>query len=131
MRRVGALLGLLTTSAVAEPRHLPPGLHAARILEGTVRLHINGREPDAHLTLFPAGVCFTDTGYAALEATTLKLQDDLEALGRRLEERQAPLLEPVAPVIVQPQQGWSGRAVVLFFAAGVLLGAGGVILLTR
>lgn len=121
MTRAVALLGLLTTSPLAEPRHLPPGLHAVRILEGEARLVVDGR-PDEALTLLPEGVFFDAAGYDGLEAATLKLQDDLEALRRTA----------VAPCPPPPAAfGWSTQALAIALLAGVLIGAGGTIVLSR
>ena len=125
MRRASLVLGLLTTSALAEPRHLPPGLNAVEVVSGEARLHLPGHDaPDAHLTLLPEGVFFNRAGYELLTASTNRLQDDLAALEVRLDTLAAP-----PPVVVRP--GWRTRSVVILFAAGVLLGAGGLHILTR
>lgn len=121
MTRAAALLGLLTTAALAEPRHLPPGLNAVRILDGEARLVIDGRPDDAP-TLLPEGVYFTASGYEAVERATLKLQDDLEAL-------RGTAATPCPPNA--PTWGWSTHAVVMALLAGVLVGAGGALVLTR
>lgn len=131
MRRASLLLGLLTTSALAEPKHLPPGVNAVSVLHGEARLHLPGRaEPDAHLTLLPEGVFFNKAGYELLTASTTRLQDDLTALRARLDAADALAAPPPPPAIVL-QQGWRTRSIVLFFAAGVLLGAGGLYVVTR
>lgn len=133
MRCAGALALLLAGAASAEPtRQLPKGLHAVPIQRGTAHLLIDGR-PDDVPTALPAGWYFTAEGYDTLNTATINLQVAVKELEAKLQPRfsECPALEPVAPVIVQPQQGWSGRAVVLFFAAGVLLGAGGAYFLTR
>jgi hypothetical protein len=130
MRRAGLLLGLLTTSALAEPRHIPPGLNAVVVVSGEARLHLPGHDaPDDHLTLLPEGVFFNQAGYELLTASTNRLQDDLAALRGRLDAADA-LAAPAPPPIVI-QQGWRTHSIVLFFAAGVLLGAGGLYVVTR
>lgn len=124
MTRAALLLGLLTTSASAEPRHLPPGLNAVEILDGEARLIIDGRQEDAP-TLLPRGVFFTASGYEAVESATLKLQDDLDAL------RTAPAVAcPEAPpALTVTRAGWSTQAVVIAILAGLAMGAGGALVL--
>lgn len=127
MTRAALLLGLLTTSAQAEPRHLPPGLLAVEVLEGEARLIVAGT-PEDFPTRLPRGVFFAEEGYKGLLATTLKLQDDLEAL-RRTATAPCPEVAPVPPLTVT-RAGWSTQAVVVAFLAGLVL-AGGTLILTR
>lgn len=128
MTRAALLLGLLTTSASAEPRHLPPGLQAVEILEGEARLIIAGTPEDAP-TRLPRGVFFTEAGYKGLLDTTLRLQDDLEAL-RRTATAPCPEVAPMPPLTVT-RAGWSTQAVVIVFLAGLMVGASGALILTK
>lgn len=128
MTRAALLLGLLTTSASAEPRHLPPGLMAVEVLEGEARLIVAGK-PDDFPTRLPRGVFFVEEGYKAVEVATLKLQDDLEAL-RTTAATPCPEVAPMPPLTVT-RSGWSTQAVVLAFLTGIAVAAGGVAVLSR
>lgn len=130
MRQAAVLLGLLTTSALAEPRHFPPGLNSVRITGGVATLQRDGQPPDDAPTLLPPGVFFNEVGYAALEAATLKLQDDLAALEARAPFPTVAVEPPLPPIVVQ-SGGWSGGAVLLAVVAGVLVGSGATYILTR
>lgn len=128
MTRAALLLGLLTTSASAEPRHLPPGLQAVEILEGEARLIVAGT-PEDFPTRLPRGVYFTDAGYKGLLDTTLRLQDDLEAL-RRTATAPCPEVAPMPPLMVT-RAGWSTQALVIAFLAGLAVAAGTVVVVSR
>lgn len=128
MTRAALLLGLLTTSAQAEPRHLPPGLLAVEVLEGEARLIVAGT-PEDFPTRLPRGVFFAEEGYKGLLATTLKLQDDLEAL-RRTATASCPEVAPMPPLTVT-RAGWSTQAVVIALLAGFAVGVGGALILSR
>ena len=108
---------------------MPPGLQAVRILEGTARLHLEGREPDAYPTLLPPGVYFTNPGYDALTEATTRLQVNLKALEAKVKHYEAIAVTPPPVVGASPSGRWDTGDVVLAVVAGVLVGAGGVVVL--
>lgn len=128
MTRAALLLGLLTSSASAEPRHLPPGLQAVEILEGEARLIIAGT-PDDVPTRLPRGVFFTEASYEGLTVVTLKLQDDLEAL-RHTASTPCPEVASMPPLTVT-RSGWSTQALFIVLLTGLAAGAGGALFLSR
>ena len=126
MTRVAVVLGLLTTSALAESRHLPPGLNAVRVVSGEAVLHLSGSEaPDTYPTLLPEGVYFTAAGYESLESATLKLQDDLAAVNARLAAAECP------PALLPKYEvrGWQTRHLVMAGGVGVVAVVLGMLLL--
>lgn len=131
MLRATLTAGLLTLSATPEPRHMPPGLQAVRILEGSARLTLeDGTAPDSHLTLLPEGVYFTSVGYEALDSATRQLQANLKAMEVRVRDYERNALVPCPVVEVEPiGPRWTLGGVVLVAFAGVLVGAGAVVVL--
>lgn len=132
MLRATLTAGLLTLSASPEPRHLPPGLQAVRILEGTARLALeDGQVPDSHLTLLPEGVFFTSVGYETLDIATRQLQANLQSMEGRVRDYEKTALVPCPVLTETPQVGprWTLGEVLLVGVAGVLVGAGAVVVL--
>lgn len=124
-------VGLLLSSTPAEPRLLPVGATSVRLLEGSARLIPDGGEvADAHLTLLPEGVFFTREGYDRLVGVTTRLQEDLGSIRTRLHDYEAASIAP-PPAVAAPtlRGGWSTSDVLVAVLAGVVVGAGGVLLL--
>lgn len=129
MLRATLTAGLLTLSATPEARPLPPELQAVRILEGSARLLVSD-VPESHLTLLPRGVYFTDRGYDALNIATQQLQANLKAMEGRVRDYERNALAPCPVVEVEPiGPRWTLGEVVLVGLAGVLVGAGAVVVL--
>jgi hypothetical protein len=132
MLRTALTAGLLTLSATPEPRHLPPGLQAVRILEGSARLSLeDGKAPDPYLTLLPEGVFFATAGYEALDIATRQLQANLQAMELRVRDYERAALVPCPVLTEVPQVGprWTLGEVLLVGVAGVLVGAGAIVVL--
>lgn len=129
MLRAALTASLLTISATPEARPLPPELQAVRILEGSARLLVTDT-PDSHLTLLPRGVYFTDRGYDALNIATQQLQANLKAMEGRVHDYERTALVPCSVIESEPiGPRWTLGEVVLVAVAGVLVGAGAVVVL--
>lgn len=121
--------GLILSATPAEPHLLPVGATSVRLFEGTARLIPDGNEaPDAHLTLLPEGVFFTREGYDRLVGVTTRLQEDLGSIRSRVRDYEAAAIAPpaVAPTL---RGGWSTSDILVAVLAGVVVGAGGVLVL--
>lgn len=133
-RRIAALaVGLVSLSAGAQPvaHPFPSGIEAVRILDGTARLSLDTPEPRQSLVLLPAGVFFTETGYATLLSTTERLQDTVT----RLTETQTSCTQPpvtiTPPPDVQVTTGWSNTALVVVGILAFGVGASATALVLR
>jgi len=130
MLRAALTVGLLSLSSSPEARHLPPGLQAARILDGSARLEVVPGKPDAHLTLLEPGVYFTADGYAAVEVATLQLQANLKAVEARVRDYERQALMPCPTVEPAPSiGGWSTRHLLIAGVVGLAAGALGAVVL--
>lgn len=124
---MGLLAVLLAGLAGAEPvRDFPPGRHAVPIQRGQAVLITDGK-PDDVPTLLPAGWYFTAQGYDRLNTATHALQTSVKQLEARADALARPCVPLPQPVPIQT--GWSSTALVVVFALGVAVGAGGVVLL--
>lgn len=122
-------VGLLLSSAPAEPHVLPVTATSVRVLEASARVIPDGSDtPDTHLTLLPEGVYFTREGYDRLVGVTTRLQEDLGSIRQRVREYEAVTLAP--PPMTAPQlHEWSTSDVLLVGAICVVIGVvGGVVL---
>lgn len=128
MRVAGALAVLLAGAVSAEPvRQLPQGLHATPIQHGTAYLLTDGR-PDDTPTALPAGWYFTAEGYDTLNTATVNLQAAVKELeAKRGAWAPCPDLPPLPPLAT----GWSTQAIAIAILAGLAIGAGGALVLTR
>lgn len=127
MIRTALMAGMLALSSPPKPQPLPSEVKAARVLEGAALL-VTADAPDGRLTLLPEGVYFTSAGYEALDIATRQLQANIQALEVRVRDYEAQAITP-CPEVPVLQKGWSGSQVLVAVLAGVVLGAGGVILL--
>lgn len=127
MTRAGLLAVLLAGLAGAEPaRDFPPGLHAVPIQRGQAVLITDGK-PDDVPTVLPAGWYFTAQGYDRLNTATYNLQTSVKELEARADVIMRPCVPLPQPIPIHT--GWSSTALVVAFAAGVVLGGGAVVLL--
>lgn len=132
MRHVAIAVGLLASSALAEPRLLPESATSVLVLEGSVRLisDTTGR-PDDYPTLIGEGVFYTREGHDRLTDVTVRLQEDLNSIRARLASYDA---QPVAlaPRVVVAETGWSGNVVLGAFVLGLAVGlVGGTFVVAR
>lgn len=120
--RVAIAVGLLASSALAEPRLLPPDATSVLVMEGSARLisDVTGK-PDSHLTLLPEGVFYTREGHDRLTGVTVKLQEDLASIRTRLADYDAQQTAPL-PRVAAAESGWSTNVLLGAFLLG--LGAG-------
>lgn len=131
MRLAGALAVLLAGAVSAEPtRQLPKGLHATPIQHGTAYLVTDGRPDDAS-TALPSGWYFTAEGYDRLNTATVNLQAAVKELeAKRGVWAPCPEVAPMPPLTVEAK-GWSTQAVIIALLAGLMVGAGGALVLSR
>jgi hypothetical protein len=132
MLRTALAVGLFSSSSLAEPRLLPPEATSVRIREATARLLPDDSEtPDGHLTLLPEGVFYTREGHDRLVSVTVKLQETLQSIRGRMKDYERTALVPCPVLTEVPQVGprWTLGEVLLVGVAGVLVGAGAVVVL--
>lgn len=132
MRHVAIAVGLIASSALAEPRLLPPGATSVLIYEGSARLisDATGRT-DSHLTLLPEGVFYTREGHDRLTSVTVKLQEDLNSIRARLADYDAQQVAPL-PRVAAAESGWSTNVLLGVFVVGLAVGlVGGTFAVAR
>lgn len=129
MLRTALTVGLLTFASAPEAHPLPPNTQAARVLSGTALL-VASDAPEGRLTLLPEGVFFTSAGYEVLDVATKQLQANLRAVEARVRDYEVAAVTP-CPVEEAPslRGGWSTSDILVAVLAGVVVGAGGVLIL--
>lgn len=132
MRSVAIAVGLIASSALAEPRLLPESATSVLVLEGSARLisDTTGR-PDEYPTLLGEGVFYTREGHDRLTGVTVKLQEDLNSIRSRLAEYDAQQVAPV-PRVAVAESGWSTNVLLGAFLLGLAVGmVGGTVVVAR
>lgn len=129
MLRAALTVGLLAIASTPEAHPLPSDVKAARVLSGTALL-VTADAPEGRLTLLPEGVFFASAGYEALDVATKQLQANLRAVEARVRDYEAQAITP-CPVEEAPalRGTWSTSDVLVAVLAGVVVGAGGVLVL--
>ena len=132
MRHVAIAVGLIASSALAEPRLLPPDATSVLIYEGSARLISDTTgKVDAHLTLLPEGVFYTREGHDRLTGVTVKLQEDLNSIRARLADYDAKQVAPF-PRVAAAESGWSTNVLLGVFLVGLTVGlVGGTVVVAR
>lgn len=118
---------LLLAVLAAEPGALPSGLHAVPVKEGTAVVIVNGQPTYVRLV---SGWYFDAEGYERLSKVTSDLQSSVNALEASAEvlRQPCPAIQP-APVVVQTQDGWSTKTLLVVGLVAGLLGAGAAVAL--
>jgi len=132
MRSVAIAVGLIASSALAEPRLLPPSATSVLIYEGSARLIDDATgKPDSHLTLLSEGVFYTREGHDRLTSVTVQLQEDLNSIRTRLADYDARQVAPL-PRVASAESGWSNNVVLGAFLVGLTVGlVGGTLVVAR
>lgn len=132
MRHVAIAVGLIASSALAEPRLLPPDATSVLVVDGSARLIDEGTGlPETHLTLLPEGVFYTREGHDRLTGVTVKLQEDLNSIRARLAAYDAQVMVPLPQVSVT-EAGWSTNVILGAFLVGLTVGlVGGTLVVAR
>lgn len=133
MRHVAIAVGLIASSALAEPRLLPESATSVLVLEGSARLISDATgHPDDYPTLLGEGVFYTREGHDRLTGVTVKLQEDLNSIRARLAEYDAQQVAPLPRVAVMESSGWSNNVLLGAFLVGLTVGlVGGTFVVAR